>query len=294
MINSPTGKWGFNPNKQRATRVVTDSSEFYHYLLGKHDRCNINIINEDVAVVNVAEHDEFSAHTGSNVYIACYITSYARVKLYREALIPCGRNVLYFDTDSVMYVSPNGQPIIPIDTTKTLGLWTDEAPAGDFFTEFVSSGPKSYALKTFNGLYIEKSKGFYLHHNNALIYHFDALEKQVIARCRGEHVDDLVLHKDEMKMDRNLFQIVVRKDKGKRMRMPYDKRLILSPCDLYPKFIDTLPLGHTQNFLQCLVNEKIKATYAVFARTRWPDHVKQKIVEYIFYKRTHLGNLLYT
>lgn len=51
----------------------------------------------------------------------------------------------------MIYYSPDGNPIIPIDTTKTLGLWTSEDPAGDYFTEFVNAGPKIYALKTSGG-----------------------------------------------------------------------------------------------------------------------------------------------
>lgn len=244
MINSPTGKWGFNPGKQRSTRLVDNHQDFFKYLLGVYTRCSIDIFNEYVALVNVQENDELSTHGKSNVYIAAYITAYSREKLYREALIPCGENVLYFDTDSVIYVSTNGEPIIPIDTTKKLGLWTSEAPEGDHFTDFVSCGPKSYALKTFNGKFIEKSKGFYLHYNNQKIYNFDALEKQVVSRSLGRETEDLVLHKDETIMKRKMFKIEVAKNTGKRMKMPYDKRVIVFPLCATPKVIDTLPHGH--------------------------------------------------
>jgi hypothetical protein len=80
----------------------------------------------------------------------------------------------------VIYVSPDGNPIIPIDTTKTMGLWTSEAAEGDYFTDFCSAGPKTYALKSFNGKVIEKSKGFSLHFNNIKIFNYDSLEQQVI------------------------------------------------------------------------------------------------------------------
>jgi hypothetical protein len=34
LINSPTGKWGFNLSKQNSTRLVKNAHDFYHYLLG--------------------------------------------------------------------------------------------------------------------------------------------------------------------------------------------------------------------------------------------------------------------
>ena len=86
--------------------------------------------------------DEWTPHTASNVYIAAFITAWARIKLYEDALGPLGEKVIYMDTDSVIYVSPTGLPLIPMDTTGEMGLWTNEAKVGDHFVELVSSGPK--------------------------------------------------------------------------------------------------------------------------------------------------------
>ena len=33
-INGPTGKWGFNPAKQKAVRIVTKTADFIKYLCG--------------------------------------------------------------------------------------------------------------------------------------------------------------------------------------------------------------------------------------------------------------------
>ena len=89
------------------------------------------------------------------------------------------------DTDSVIYVSPTGEPLIPIDHTNTLGLWTNEGKDNDPFVEFVSSGPKSFGIRTRTNHTIIKSKGFYLNHANRQIFHFDSLKKQVIARKKN-------------------------------------------------------------------------------------------------------------
>ena len=59
--------------------------------------------------------DEYTTHVASNViYIAAFFTGYARVKLYQG-------KVIYMDTQSVIYVSPTGQPLININHTGELG-----------------------------------------------------------------------------------------------------------------------------------------------------------------------------
>ena len=195
MINAPTGKWGFNPEKQRRTKVVKDYSEFFKYLMGSYERCSMNIINNNAAIASIPDQDEYTPHVASNVYIAAFITGYARVKLYQDALEPLKEKVVYMDTDSVIYVSPTGEPLINSDHTGELGLWTNEGKEDDPFVEFVSSGPKSYAIRTCSGFTIIKSKGFYLNHANRQIFNFEALKEQVIARARHIPIQNLVLHK---------------------------------------------------------------------------------------------------
>ena len=91
MINAPTGKWGFNPEKQRHTKIVKDHATFFKYLMGTYERCSMNIINNNAAVASIPDQDEYTPHCASNVYIASFITSYARVKLYKDALLETSR-----------------------------------------------------------------------------------------------------------------------------------------------------------------------------------------------------------
>ena len=264
-INGPTGKWGFNPSKAKATRLVTETDEFFKYLCGTWEEVTLNIINDDVAIAAVAENDEFTEHAKSNVYISAFITAYSRHKLYEEALHPLGERVLYFDTDSVIYYSPTGEHLIPPDTTGAMGLWTSETSVDDYFTEFVSAGPKTYALKSKSGKKdIAKSKGFSLHFKNQQVYNFEALKEQVLIKALNEGAifpcdlpleDDfqppakkakLYLHKDEKVMRRKQFHVTVQKYRGKILNLTYDKRVLINPvCDLdQVKCVDTLPHGH--------------------------------------------------
>ena len=264
-INGPTGKWGFNPEKQKGTRLVTECDEFYTYLCGSWEKVSINIITDGAATVQVEDNNEFTEHSKSNVYISAFITAYSRLKLYDEALDKLKSLVLYFDTDSVIYVSPNGEDLISADTTGQMGLWTSEADEGDHFTEFVSCGPKTYALKSFSTKKdISKSKGFSLHYNNQKIFNFDSLKEQVLYKALSEDLDvmefeermthqhkkprleKLVLHAKETIMRRKKFQVMVEENKGKVINLTYDKRKIINPDEDYDKvvIVETKPWGH--------------------------------------------------
>ena len=73
-------------------------------------------------VVSKAEH-EFQRSFKQNVFIAAFTTSLAHLKLY-EALDFLGHRVLYYDTDSVIYKTKQGQEKLPLG--PYLGQFTDE------------------------------------------------------------------------------------------------------------------------------------------------------------------------
>ena len=264
-INGPTGKWGFNPEKQKSTRLVTECDDFYRYLCGSWEKVGINIITDEAATVSVEENTSYTEHNRSNVYISAFITAYSRLKLFDEALNPLQQSVLYFDTDSVIYVSPTGADLIPVDTTGQMGLWTSEIEEGDCFVEFVSCGPKTYALKSRSGNRdISKSKGFSLHYSNQQVFNFESLKEQVLYKALSEDLDimdfeermfrqnkkarleKLTLHLNETIMRRKKFQVMVEQNRGKVINVTYDKRKILNPDMDFNEvtMIDTRPWGH--------------------------------------------------
>jgi len=75
---------------------------------------------------------------------ACMVTSYARLVLLKHihSLIP--ENVLYFDTDSVIFIHKPGDPFIQ-NIGEECGQMANELKEGSHITCFASSGPKSYA-----------------------------------------------------------------------------------------------------------------------------------------------------
>ena len=83
-----------------------------------------------------------------NIFVAPFTTCWARLPLY-EALELLGERVLYYDTDSVIYVEEEGQPNPVLG--DYLGEFTSELDDDDTTEEFVLAGPKNYGYKTKKG-----------------------------------------------------------------------------------------------------------------------------------------------
>lgn len=89
------------------------------------------------------EDHELSFNT--NVVIAAYVTAQARLELYKYLEL-LDERVLYYDTDSVIFVTRPGDTKPP--SRNALGEMTDELSCygeGTFIKSFVSGGPKFYA-----------------------------------------------------------------------------------------------------------------------------------------------------
>lgn len=69
----------------------------------------------------------------TNIFLAAFTTSWARIKLYSE-MEKMNENVLYHDTDSIVYAQ-NGTN--DPELGNFLGEFTDELD-GDLITKFVS------------------------------------------------------------------------------------------------------------------------------------------------------------
>ena len=277
-LNSFYGKFGFNIENQSNTKIIRSHKQLWNIVHGSFKRATADVINDKVAIGNFHINDEYTTHQKSNVYIAAYVTAYARLKLY-EALEILQDKVLYFDTDSVVYCSPTGEHLVLISSSGYLGTWSDELKdtPGDYFTEFVSSGPKTYAMKSFTGKNdICKSKGFQLSVKNREIFNFDSLKDQILHKAGGGEfttedmdVDEefdprlpisveiaprkkqkLIMHRDEQLMVRNKFQLQVRENPGKILHLGYDKRCIVKPSVPMEEVteVKTLPFGHVGTY----------------------------------------------
>ena len=137
----------------------------------------IRICTDDILeTVYTSVNENAQKGTKTNIFVAAFTTSNARLKLY-ESLDLLNQQVLYMDTDSIIYKWREGQPSIPIG--DYLGQWKDELE-GDIITEFVSGGSKNYAYQTRGGNSVCKVRGFTLNVRGSAILNFQSMKQNIL------------------------------------------------------------------------------------------------------------------
>ena len=149
IIFSFWGKFGQCSNLG-ATEYFDEPEEFFKVVTDPtNELTGIRFCGEKLAYVNYKKDDEFvDAQSNVNVVIASFVTAQARLRLY-EDIEKLQERVLYFDTDSLLFVT-RPQDVYTPELGSFLGDWTDELAGygpDSYITEFVSGGPKNYAFK---------------------------------------------------------------------------------------------------------------------------------------------------
>jgi hypothetical protein len=134
----------------------------------------------------IAEEAPSLKHT--NEVLGTYVTAGARLKLYTN-LEALNRDVLYMDTDSVIFVSRDND--CGVRCGDKLGDLTDEIAdygQGAYICEFVSGGPKNYAYKVrlTDGTFktVCKVRGITLNHN----VNFDYMKHMILDGAGEVHI----------------------------------------------------------------------------------------------------------
>lgn len=239
-LNSFWGKFGQRSNLPTSTFFFnTDLDEFYQLLTDEtKEVMDFNIVTENVAQVHYRASDPawIEEDPKSNVFLATFTTSWARLKLYK-VLDQLGEDVLYHDTDSVIYICRPGVNEVPLG--DYLGELTDELDPGDYIQEFVSGGPKNYAYRTLAGKEKVCVKGFSFNYANSKIVNFDAI-KDLLQDEVGEpprkkrKLDTPAVNRIRRDKARN---VVYNQSECKQYRVVYNKRMLKTD-------MTTLPYGY--------------------------------------------------
>ncbi|XP_031348773.1 uncharacterized protein LOC116174886 [Photinus pyralis] len=186
VITSFWGKLGQRENQSKTT-IIRQSGEFYNIITNPSiDINSVLPINEETLLVNWEYKEEaYNPLSTVNVVLAAYTTAHARLKLY-EYLERLDDRVLYYDTDSIIYVSAPELYDPPLG--QFLGELTNELEdegIGSYIKEFVSGGPKNYAYKAWSSskgcdVTVCKVKGISLTYKTAQIINFDKIMKMVL------------------------------------------------------------------------------------------------------------------
>ena len=169
----------------------------------------------------------------TNDVVAAYTTAQARLKLY-SYLEHLGERALYYDTDSIIYVSNRDMHEYEPPTGTLLGEMTDELSCygtGSYITSFVSGGPKFYAYKVkipdSTESWTCKVKGIRLNYLNVDKINFDSIRNLVI----GE-IPPIFLTFDSIR--RTNFHDVVTREESKTCKPVYAKRRFINLHRSYP------------------------------------------------------------
>lgn len=186
ILNSFWGKLGQRENQPK-TKIVNKPDEFFAMLCDPNIEINTVLpINDETLIVNYEFKEEsYDQLPTVNVCLAAYTTAQARLKLY-SYLEQLGDRVLYYDTDSVIFISRKGEP--EPETGECVGELTDELECygpGSFITEFVCAGPKSYAYRVYSpsqDKYFDicKVKGISLNYETSKIINFEKIRDMVM------------------------------------------------------------------------------------------------------------------
>jgi ribosomal protein S20 len=231
-LNSLWGKFGQRQNMSK-TEYVTDIKRFYEIILDDRlDNINLTFLNETMVQMSYCFKDQYVENDhNTNVFIAAFTTSNARLRLYKM-LDYLGDKVAYYDTDGIFYIDDGTKTV---ETGCLLGDWTDELK-GKHIINWVSTGPKSYAYIDNDLKEVCKIKGFYLNYENSQFINFKIMNKMVKKECKG------VTIVEENKITRDpKTKNIVNKYQEKFFSFDYDKRIINKIND---EHIDTLPYGY--------------------------------------------------
>ena len=152
MLNTLWGKLAQRPNMPQ-TKIVKKYKDLFELFGNPKIETLAEELIHDSIIISYRYIDDESAKPGNTaVSIACFVTAYARLKLYEELELLNDSNpgcVLYYDTDSIIFVHKAGRYLPKIE--NFLGEMTDEITgeygAGAKMIEFHTIGPKCYSYK---------------------------------------------------------------------------------------------------------------------------------------------------
>ncbi|XP_071114812.1 uncharacterized protein [Haliotis cracherodii] len=197
FVNSLWGKFGQRLDYSRPVYMNEPAKYFARWRDEQNTIDDITIINEHMVEVTDTRKEEFQTpHPHFNAAVAAWVTTQARLELY-EALTMVGRRVLYFNTDSLIYIHRLNKtnPVLG----HSLGELTDELN-GNTIKTFVSGGPKNYGLEIMkprpDGIHITvcKVRGFTLNYRNQQYLNFDTMKRLIMGQRHGKEGEKIGLH----------------------------------------------------------------------------------------------------
>ena len=178
-----------------------------------------------------------------------------------------GERVLYYDTDSIIFVSQKGdyEPLL----ADFLGEFTNEVKAqdGSYIKEFVSAGPKNYAYMLDTGKTFCKIKGFTVNFITGTKLNFESMKDLVLSRDKKKKIS---VEQNKFIRDKSKW-IVKTEIINKLYRQVYDKRYIFN------KGPNTRTISLNAHYIIMFKNPRDRSQISFLARQMYPK--KSKFLE---------------
>ena len=236
LLNSLWGRLGLRPNLPR-TLFAKTTEPFFEIVNNARFNCkNFHVINEDtVALVYETNSPYIEEDASTNIALAAFTTAHARIKLY-SYIKQLGTRVLYFDTDSVIFLSDPEKPTNDPPLGNFLGDLTDELKQGTHIVEFAATGPKSYAYIASDGTQVCKVRGFTLNYLNSLAINFDVIKDMVLNQTIQNNPNCKKVYTiNERKINRSKYgQKLYNSTEIKAYKAVYTKRVINDDLTTHP------------------------------------------------------------
>ncbi|CAL2042000.1 unnamed protein product [Caenorhabditis brenneri] len=198
FLNSAWGKFAQNPQKVDMQLMdVEDGSGVFNFLNSSlHEPTCLEQWGEHhLLVARKPLKESVKTPRFCNVVYGSITTALARIRLY-EALNRVGaKNLIYCDTDSIMFLQPVGADLLGNLCGDGLGKLTNEVKQGMRITEVVTIAPKvyTYCLEDENGQlsYVIKAKGMTLNCATTDNVTFDSMKNMMLKHVKKQQYTPL-------------------------------------------------------------------------------------------------------
>jgi hypothetical protein len=166
----------------------------------------------------------------TNVYVAAFTTSNARLRLY-DMLDKLGKSVAYYIL-IVLFILIMEKILLKQGVCWVNGLTSWEKT---IVKEWFSTGPKSYGYLTNTGKEVVKIKGFTLNYENSKHLNTEGMKRIIEKEIDKVHLRYKMITRNVK--DKTLVNI----ETTKEFRFEYDKRMVMPEKD---GIIETFPWGY--------------------------------------------------
>ncbi|PIC30221.1 hypothetical protein B9Z55_021539 [Caenorhabditis nigoni] len=229
FLNSTWGKFAQNPQKNE-TRMFTirdylKAGKFIDQP-GYEPTCFEEWGDTHILVSRRPIKEIVTTSRFSNIVYGALTTSAARVDLFNAMKKIGADNLIYCDTDSVMFRQKRGTDPLAKLKGEALGQMTDEVPKGWKISEIVAIAPKVYSYKMLNEneeeKHVCKAKGITLNYETCEKVNFATMKELAVKRLSGapEHI---VVTRMRMKRGSNFLDGLESVQEEKRVRCVMDK-----------------------------------------------------------------------